>query len=53
MKKVKFFSGSNGTTKELEDQINDFCMRYQVVDIQYQSFPVYIPYHTNGPENSQ
>lgn len=50
MKKVKFFSGSNGTTKELEDQINDFCMRHQVVDIQYQSFPVYIPYERAGKQ---
>lgn len=48
MKKVKFFSGSDGTAKELEDQINDFCMRHQVVDIQYQSFPVYIPYECAG-----
>ena len=42
MKKVKFFSGSDGSTKELEKQINDFCATHQVVDIQYQSFPVYI-----------
>ena len=50
MKKVKFFSGSDGTTKELEDQINDFCARHQVVDIQYQSFPVYIPYERAGQQ---
>ena len=42
MKKVKFFSGSDGRANELEDQINDFCTTHQVVDIQYQSFPVYI-----------
>lgn len=42
MKKVKFFSGSDGSIKELENQINDFCTTHQVVDIQYQSFPVYI-----------
>lgn len=48
MKKVKFFSGSDGTANELENQINDFCIRHQVVDIQYQSFPVYIPYERAG-----
>ena len=42
MKTVKFFSGSDGTTNELENQINNFCTTHQVVDIQYQSFPVYI-----------
>lgn len=42
MKKVKFFSGSDGSTKELEDRINDFCTTHPVVDIQYQSFPIYI-----------
>lgn len=47
MKRVKFFSGSDGTAKELEKQINEFCALYQVVDIQYQSFPVYIPGRDN------
>lgn len=42
MKTVKFFSGSDGSIKELEKRINDFCTTHQVVDIQYQSFPVYI-----------
>ena len=50
MKKVKFFSGSDGTANELENQINDFCIRHQVVDIQYQSFPVYIPYERAGKQ---
>lgn len=47
MKKVKFFSGSDGRAKELEKQINDFCATHQIVDIQYQSFPVYTPGRDN------
>lgn len=50
MKKVKFFSGSDGSIKELENQINDFCTTHQVVDIQYQSFPVYMPYEWTGKQ---
>lgn len=42
MKEIKFFSGSDGSIEELEKRINDFCTTHQVVDIQYQSFPVYI-----------
>lgn len=47
MKKVKFFSGSDKTTNELENQINEFCASHRVVDIQYQSFPVYTPGRDN------
>lgn len=47
MRKVKFFSGSDKTTKELEEQINEFCASHRVMDIQYQSFPVYTPGRDN------
>lgn len=47
MKKVKFFSGSDKTANELEKQINEFCASHRVVDIQYQSFPVYAPGRDN------
>lgn len=47
MKKVKFFSGSDKTTKELEKQINEFCASHRAMDIQYQSFPVYTPGRDN------